>query len=71
MKVAKRKIWEEEIDSGPMPNDGERFDIIVVGGGPAGSAAASYAALDGNKVLLVERFEYPKDKICGDAVGKS
>ena len=69
MKAAKQKIWEEEIDSGPMPNDGERFDIIVVGGGPAGSAAASYAALDGNKVLLVERFEYPKDKICGDAVG--
>lgn len=30
------------------------YDIIVIGGGPAGCAAAAQAARDGAKVLLVE-----------------
>ena len=41
------------------------IDFLTVNGDPS----VVRAALDGNKVLLVERFEYPKDKICGDAVG--
>ena len=46
-----------------------KFDVIVVGGGPAGSAAACYAADEGLKVLLLEKDNYPRDKVCGDAVG--
>ena len=61
--------WNVPIETGPTPEEGERFDIIVVGGGPGGSAAASYAALGGNKVLLIEKEVWPRDKICGDAVG--
>ncbi|DAC26543.1 MAG TPA: NAD(P)/FAD-dependent oxidoreductase [Candidatus Thalassarchaeaceae archaeon] len=61
--------WSVPIDTGPLPDDGERFDVIVVGGGPGGAAAASYAALAGNKVLLIEKAIWPRDKICGDAVG--
>ena len=61
--------WSVPIETGPKPDNDERFDIIVVGGGPGGSAAASYAALAGNKVLLIEKAVWPRDKICGDAVG--
>ena len=61
--------WESPIESGPIPESESHFDIIVVGGGPGGSAAASYAAMAGNKVLLVEKKEFPRDKVCGDAVG--
>jgi succinate dehydrogenase/fumarate reductase flavoprotein subunit len=38
--------------------DGERYDIAVVGAGAAGMAAAIFAAIDGKKVLLVERTEF-------------
>jgi electron transfer flavoprotein-quinone oxidoreductase len=40
----------------------ERFDVIVVGAGPAGSAAALVAARAGLRVLLLERGEYPGSK---------
>ncbi len=40
----------------------DSFDVIVVGAGPAGSAAALIAARAGLKVLLLERGEYPGAK---------
>jgi geranylgeranyl reductase family protein len=49
-----------------------KYDIIIVGAGPAGSAAAIYGARQGLKVLLLEKVFFPRDKICGDAIsGKS
>lgn len=38
--------------------DGDRFDVIVLGAGAAGMAAAVFAGLRGQKVLLVERTQY-------------
>ena len=61
--------WEMPIDTGEVPADGSDFDVIVVGGGPGGSAAAAYNALNGCKVLLIEKNVWPRDKVCGDAVG--
>ncbi len=43
-------------------------DVIVVGAGPAGSAAAHYLANAGYDVILVDRCKFPRDKICGDFV---
>ena len=63
--------WAEPINTGGVPNGGSEFDVIVVGGGPAGSSAASFAAMKGYKVLLLEKAVYPRDKTCGDAVGGS
>lgn len=47
-------------------NDGERFDAIVVGAGPAGSAAAAVLAERGRRVLLLEKDRFPRPKVCGE-----
>lgn len=43
-----------------------RPDLLVLGGGPAGSAIATLAASAGARVLLVERARFPRDKVCGE-----
>ncbi len=60
---------KQPIETGPVPEDGSQFDVIVVGGGPGGSAAAAFNAMNGCKVLLIEKGVWPRDKPCGDAVG--
>ncbi|MCX8194528.1 MAG: NAD(P)/FAD-dependent oxidoreductase [Candidatus Micrarchaeota archaeon] len=44
------------------------YDVIVVGGGPGGTSAASFLAMKGRKVLLLEKEKFPRDKTCGDAI---
>jgi geranylgeranyl reductase family protein len=44
-------------------------DIVVVGAGPAGAATAAHAARAGLKVILIDRQQFPRDKVCGDFVG--
>ncbi len=63
--------WERPIECEKVPDSNSHFDVIVVGGGPGGSSAAAFAAIAGHKVLLLEKAVYPRDKICGDAVGGS
>jgi flavin-dependent dehydrogenase len=46
----------------------KRADILVAGGGPAGSTLAALAAEAGARVLLVEREAFPRDKVCGEFV---
>jgi flavin-dependent dehydrogenase len=40
------------------------WDVIVVGGGPAGSSAARVMVADGLRVLVVDRATFPRDKVC-------
>ena len=50
----------------------DSYDIIIVGGGPAGSSAAMFAKKAGLKSIILEKSFFPRDKICGDALsGKS
>ena len=44
------------------------YDAIIVGGGPAGSAAALYAKHYGLKTIVLDKSNFPRDKICGDAL---
>ena len=49
----------------PVPH---RTDVLVVGAGPAGSAAAAWAARAGLDVVLVDAAVFPRDKTCGDGL---
>lgn len=44
----------------------KRYEVIIVGAGPAGSSAAYHLATAGVKVGLVDKQTFPRDKICGD-----
>ncbi|MEX0745034.1 MAG: FAD-dependent monooxygenase [Phycisphaeraceae bacterium] len=43
----------------------ERYDIAIVGAGPAGGLVASLAARQGASVLLVDKARFPRAKVCG------
>ena len=43
-------------------------DLVVVGAGPAGSAAAAWAARAGREVLVIDAAGFPRDKPCGDGL---
>ncbi len=43
-------------------------DVVVVGAGPAGSAAAITLADAGIDVMVVDKARFPRDKICGDGL---
>ncbi len=44
------------------------YDLIVIGGGPAGTAAAITAARHGARVLLLEKGRLPRHKVCGEFI---
>jgi geranylgeranyl reductase family protein len=43
-------------------------DVIIVGAGPGGSATAAHLARSGVKTLLLEKTEFPREKVCGDGL---
>ncbi len=46
----------------------QRYDVIIVGGGPAGATAAFFLGRAGAKVLVLEKETLPRYKTCGGAV---
>lgn len=48
--------------------DATSTDVLVVGAGPAGSAAAAWAARAGHDVVLADSAVFPRDKTCGDGL---
>ena len=52
----------------PVIHPDRTADVIVVGAGPAGSTAATYLARAGVDVLLLEKSEFPREKVCGDGL---
>lgn len=48
----------------------DAFDVAVIGAGPAGSSAAYHLARRHRRVVLLERSRFPRDKACGDGLGR-
>ena len=46
----------------------KKFDVLIVGAGPAGTAAAISLGNKGVSVALLDKAEFPRDKTCGDAL---
>src|SRR6266480_4038574 len=49
----------------------EPFDVVIVGGGPAGSVCAAFCARAGLHTLVLEREKFPREKVCGDCLNPS
>lgn len=45
-----------------------RTDVLVIGGGPAGSTAAFQLASAGVEVTLIDRAVFPREKVCGESL---
>jgi menaquinone-9 beta-reductase len=56
--------WELSVAAQERP-----WDAIVIGAGPAGAIAARQLALQGKRVLLVDKAKLPRDKVCGGCLG--
>jgi geranylgeranyl reductase family protein len=48
-----------------------RYDVLVIGAGPAGAAASIAAARAGARVCALDRAHFPRPKVCGDAISNS
>lgn len=48
-----------------LRGEAARFDVVVIGAGPGGCAAAMSVLRQGLSVLLVERARFPREKVCG------
>jgi len=46
----------------------QSYDVIIVGGGPAGSTAASFLAQQGIKTIVVDKSHFPREKACGGGI---
>ena len=52
----------------PLPTSSPRYDVAIVGAGPAGTACALALRGSGLRVALLDKAAFPRDKICGDAI---
>jgi geranylgeranyl reductase family protein len=50
------------------PSETRQTDVLVIGGGPSGGAAAYWLASAGHDVTVVERKRFPREKTCGDGL---
>ncbi|HEX7995731.1 MAG TPA: geranylgeranyl reductase family protein [Streptosporangiaceae bacterium] len=52
----------------PAVASSDTADVIIVGAGPGGSAAAYHLATAGLDVLMLEKTSFPREKVCGDGL---
>jgi flavin-dependent dehydrogenase len=66
IKALLAKVLSE--DESSMSISSDSYDVIVVGGGPAGTSAAIHLATQGARVLLAEQKKFPRPKLCGEFI---
>ena len=59
---------DQNLQCSPGELSDEVWDAIVVGAGPAGATAAQRLASNGHRVLLVDKEQFPRDKVCADGI---
>jgi menaquinone-9 beta-reductase len=52
----------------PASSDISPVDVLIIGAGPAGTAAATVLARGGRSVIVVDKAGFPRDKCCGDGL---
>ncbi|MFJ5261583.1 geranylgeranyl reductase family protein [Streptomyces sp. NPDC088387] len=60
------ELWGDPVVTEPLSDN--TADVIVVGAGPAGATTAYHLARAGLDVLLLEKTEFPREKVCGDGL---
>ena len=50
------------------PKPSNQCDVLIVGAGPAGIAAAITLTASGQNVLVIDKATFPRDKCCGDGL---
>ena len=51
-----------------IPQNSDHYDVIIVGAGPAGCACAMALKNSGLRVAIIDKHQFPRDKVCGDAI---
>src|SRR5437867_2896436 len=51
-----------------MNHSSNSYDVVIAGGGPAGTSAAIHLASRGARVLLLEEKKFPRAKLCGEFI---
>ncbi len=46
----------------------KKWDVVIIGAGPAGAIAAVHLAAKNHQVLLIDKKRFPRDKVCGDGL---
>lgn len=46
----------------------QMWDVAIVGSGPAGASCAAFCAAAGLRTLVLERAQFPREKVCGDCL---
>ena len=59
---------DEETASATPDSPPRETDVLVIGGGPAGAAAAYWLASAGRRVTVIEKKTFPREKTCGDGL---
>ena len=65
MKARRVRVEREDNSMSVLSND---YDVVIVGGGPAGTSAAIHLARKGARVLLAEQKKFPRAKLCGEFI---
>ena len=68
MQLSRVRIEEQRAGAGARLIHATMLDVLIAGAGPAGAMAALVLARAGARVVLIDREQFPRDKLCGDTL---